>query len=100
MKQRYNNDNPWDEATMQRDKRRLDACKFISLKSTRNYIFEKYGKKCLCCGSEGGIHLDHVIPVIKNGIYDDLDNLQPLCKRCNSLKGTKVIDYRKKGGGI
>jgi hypothetical protein len=72
---------------------RIDACKFTSLKEVKDFIYLKYGKKCLCCGSEKNISLDHIIPIKKGG-KNTLDNLQPLCKSCNSKKGIKIIDYR------
>ena len=55
-----------------------------------------YDYKCLCCGKrEPEIRLtrDHVIPLTKGGT-DSIDNVQPLCARCNSKKNSKHIDYR------
>ncbi len=55
-----------------------------------------YNHKCLCCGKrEPEIRLtrDHVIPLTKGGT-DSIDNVQPLCARCNSKKNNKHIDYR------
>lgn len=54
----------------------------------------KYDNKCLCCG-RGDVLLtvDHVTPVTKGG-SNDIANIQPLCKSCNSRKHNKVIDYR------
>jgi 5-methylcytosine-specific restriction endonuclease McrA len=57
---------------------------------------ELYGYTCLRCGrSEPEITLsaDHVIP-LKLGGRNSIDNIQPLCRSCNSRKHTKVIDYR------
>jgi 5-methylcytosine-specific restriction endonuclease McrA len=51
---------------------------------------------CLSCGRrEPDVMLcrDHVIPVSKGG-SNTIDNIQPLCKSCNSSKGAKSIDFR------
>lgn len=56
-----------------------------------------YNFKCLCCGQqEPNVKLtrDHVIPLTQGG-SDSIDNVQPLCARCNSKKNNKHIDYRK-----
>lgn len=55
-----------------------------------------YDYRCLCCGKqEPEIKLtrDHVIPLTQGG-SDSIDNVQPLCARCNSKKNNKHIDYR------
>ena len=55
-----------------------------------------YNFTCLCCGKqEPEIKLtrDHVIPLTQGG-SDSIDNVQPLCARCNSKKNNKHIDYR------
>ena len=55
-----------------------------------------YGNRCLRCGKqEPEIKLtrDHVIPLTQGGT-DGIDNIQPLCARCNSKKNHKHIDYR------
>lgn len=55
-----------------------------------------YNFRCLCCGKqEPEIKLtrDHVIPLTQGGT-DSIDNVQPLCARCNSKKNNKHIDYR------
>jgi 5-methylcytosine-specific restriction endonuclease McrA len=55
-----------------------------------------YDYRCLCCGKrEPKIRLtrDHVISLTQGGT-DSIDNVQPLCARCNSKKNNKHIDYR------
>lgn len=59
-------------------------------------LCEKYENKCLRCGqSDLKLTVDHVIPIFHGGL-NIIDNIQPLCKKCNSSKGTKHIDYRPK----
>lgn len=56
----------------------------------------RYNNVCLCCGcpaSERLLTVDHVVPISKGGT-SNIDNIQPLCQRCNLLKGTKGTDYR------
>jgi 5-methylcytosine-specific restriction endonuclease McrA len=55
-----------------------------------------YDFKCLRCGmQEPEIKLtrDHVVPLTQGG-SDSIDNIQPLCARCNSKKNHKHVDYR------
>ena len=74
---------------------RQKACSFTSRQDIKDWVFEKHGKICLACGTNKNISLDHVIPIIKKG-ENIKENLQPLCKPCNSRKHDKIIDYRNK----
>ena len=55
----------------------------------RNRIFkqliERDGKYCAHCGRTDDLTVDHIIPISNNG-DDELDNLQILCRACNSSK--------------
>lgn len=53
----------------------------------------RYNHRCLCCGQDRPLTRDHVIPVDCGGT-DDITNIQPLCRPCNSAKGNRTIDYR------
>lgn len=73
-------------------------------------LVERDGNKCAICGcvvnphdtwiSENGRKcqgrkyptVDHIKP-LKSGGTDTFDNVQLLCKRCNSMKGARPIDY-------
>ncbi len=59
-----------------------------------NQLCASYDNKCLCCGKYSN-HLtaDHVIPISRGGA-NTIDNIQPLCKSCNSRKHRKTVDYR------
>lgn len=53
-----------------------------------------YGGICLCCESaDSPLTVDHVVPLSKGG-SNNISNIQPLCRSCNSKKGAKTIDYR------
>ncbi len=60
-------------------------------------VVEQYDSKCVCCGVEetdtNVLGLDHVVPISVGGLNQS-HNLQPMCKACNTKKGTKTIDYR------
>lgn len=52
-----------------------------------------YDHRCLCCGKRRVLTVDHVVPVTKGG-SNLIQNLQPLCRPCNSRKNDQTIDYR------
>lgn len=54
----------------------------------RQEIFDRDGRKCLECGSADDLSLDHKIPRSKGGSHDK-ENLQTLCRRCNSAKNNR-----------
>lgn len=67
----------------------------IRIPSRRELIFERDGYKCLCCGSsKDELSIDHIIPESEGGTKK-MDNLQTLCRRCNSDKSNNTIDFRK-----
>lgn len=57
-------------------------------------LCEKYNYSCLSCHrNDVRLTIDHIIPISKGGA-NIIENIQPLCKSCNSKKSTKIIDYR------
>ena len=68
---------------------RVQASIFTGNKKNRNAIFNRDGKVCKNCGTTKDLTLDHIIPVSKGG-ENTLDNLQVLCRSCNSKKNNKI----------
>lgn len=67
----------------------LKTSEWLALKRT-------YDFRCLGCGRQEPqikLEVDHIVPLSKRG-RNDISNIQPLCRSCNSKKGTKTTDYR------
>lgn len=58
-------------------------------------LCERFGNKCLACCQSQKLTVDHVIPISKGG-SNFIENIQPLCMKCNLEKGTQSTDYRVK----
>ena len=63
----------------------------------REYLLEKWGRKCTYCGKENiQLQIEHIHPRAKRG-SDRISNLCLACEKCNIAKGTKDIgDFLKK----
>lgn len=55
-------------------------------------LLAQYNWTCPCCGKEEDLTVDHIIPISKGG-SNNIENIQPLCGRCNRVKHTKIIKY-------
>lgn len=63
-------------------KKKISAKKALS-------VYRRDGFKCKKCGCSDDLTVDHVHPEFLGGT-SDIDNLQTLCRSCNSSKGCKV----------
>ena len=84
----------WNNTKIRAKTIRNASSNFIAKKNVKEYIFNRDNNKCVKCGSEENLQIDHIISVYKviNNEYplDKLnieENLQTLCKRCNIEKG-------------
>jgi len=78
----------WIQRENEYKTRRRKACAYTGNKERRIRIFERDGEVCVHCGSTKNLTLDHIISVRNSG-QNTLENLQVLCKSCNSKKSSK-----------
>ena len=88
----------WREANLDKfrasnHRRRVHKLNNISEPYDFKAICIHYDNRCVRCGEEKPLTVDHILPVSKGG-PDIAENIQPLCKSCNSSKGIQHIDYR------
>lgn len=57
--------------------------------SLRWEVFKRDDFRCKHCGTRDHLRADHILPESKGG-PTTLENLQTLCRTCNSKKGVKV----------
>jgi hypothetical protein len=63
----------------------------------REYLLEKWGRKCTYCSLEGvPLQVEHIQPRAKGG-SDRVSNLCLACEKCNQKKGTKDFKDFLKG---
>lgn len=58
-------------------------------------MLEVLDYRCVACGNEGVVK-DHIIPIRLLTASDAIENLQPMCRPCNTGKGNDQVDMRPK----
>jgi len=63
----------------------------------REYLLEKWGRKCAYCGETNGrLEIDHIVPKSRGG-GDAVSNLLICCRECNEKKGNFSIQQFLEG---
>lgn len=57
------------------------------------YLCSSFNNRCACCRSDSALTPDHIVPLGRGG-SNSIENIQPLCRLCNSHKSTATADYR------
>ena len=68
--------------------RRKTANSELANQTLRREVFKRFSYECAICQSRHNLAIDHIVSV-KGGGSNDIENLQVLCKSCNSSKGAK-----------
>lgn len=57
-------------------------------------VLERFDYRCVRCGCwpEGRPCKDHITPLYQGG-SDGIDNLQPMCRECNTAKGPDAFNW-------
>jgi uncharacterized protein YdaU (DUF1376 family) len=82
---------------------RMTAARAIATHSELQWeiLVSEFNGRCVRCGSSGHKpERDHIVPIYQGG-HDGIDNIQPVCPRCNSSKGSETknwAEYRRKNG--
>ncbi|RZG86795.1 hypothetical protein EXE10_06190 [Acinetobacter sp. WCHAc060033] len=58
-------------------------------KILRTKVYERDLYRCVTCGTHLNLTCDHIIPESKGGATT-IENLQTMCKSCNSTKGVSI----------
>lgn len=93
MRQRYSRSKGKRISNLEYLRRRRDKTRGNFSYEEWMEILDKYGHRCLACGSKERLEADHIVPLALGGT-NTVDNIQPLCRTCNASKHTKTIDYR------
>jgi len=58
----------------------------------REYLLEKFGRKCVYCGTENvPLQIEHIVPKSRDGT-DRVSNLTLACEACNQKKGNQTAE--------
>ena len=74
-----------------RYRERLAAAGGDSYRQYSGMVLDRDGNRCVYCGSEENLVIDHLVPLLKGG-DNEPDNLVAACRKCNSGKAGRFPD--------
>ncbi len=85
--------NPGASAEYDRRRRaRMRGTQVVPLSSQQiQQRFSVFDDRCVYCGTEGELTVDHIIPLSRGGRHI-LSNIKPACRSCNSKKRNRRPD--------
>lgn len=73
---------------------RIARSKATHTKKEWKEFCDRTGNICVACKASTKLTKDHIVPIIDGGT-DGIENLQPLCSPCNSIKSASSTNYLK-----
>jgi len=73
----------------ERPRRPKGYTKAVISSALRTEVFERDAYRCVACGGYKDLSCDHIHPESKGG-PTTMDNLQTMCRPCNSKKGVRA----------
>jgi hypothetical protein len=66
---------------------------YVTKPEVRNFVFERNNHTCVLCGTKENLSVDHIVSIYACSVgeipldkLNHIDNLQTLCRSCNSAK--------------
>jgi 5-methylcytosine-specific restriction endonuclease McrA len=86
-RRQYISDNSTARVQRYREKRAAAGLPitWTAPKKLKAAVHDRDGHRCVYCGTESDLSVDHKVPQSRGGT-DDIDNLQTLCRPCNASK--------------
>lgn len=76
---------------------RLSAARKLGTHTKQEWedLKTEFYNKCVKCGEQSDhLHKDHITPIYQGG-SDSIENIQPLCGKCNLSKGPERFNWKE-----
>lgn len=95
-RQKKNAESRWGLSDGKTRASRMTEAKILGTHTKKEWelMREVHDWKCAKCLRRTGLVKDHIKPIYMKG-SDSIENIQPLCTKCNGAKGSDATDYRR-----